>query len=158
MSADELREDVVLADQEATEQLGAAVARALRPGDLVLLEGPLGAGKTTLVRGLVAGLGGDGGEVCSPTFVLLETYEVHGGAILRVHHADLYRLRGMGRAPWDEVGLGEVLDDAAAVTAVEWPEELGWQGAEGARVLRVRLDYDGDGRRATLGWLGACPA
>ena len=152
MSAGEVPSEAALGDQEATEQLGAAVARALRPGDLVLLEGPLGAGKTTLVRGMVAGLGGDAGEVCSPTFILLETYDVRAGAIRRVHHADLYRLRGMGRAPWDEVGLGEVLDDAAAVTAVEWPEELGWQGAEGARVLRVRLDYDGEARRAVLSW------
>jgi tRNA threonylcarbamoyl adenosine modification protein YjeE len=141
-----------LADEEATEALGATLAADLRPGDLVLLEGPLGAGKTTLVRGLVAALGGDPAEVCSPTFVLLETYEVASSAIRRLHHADLYRLRGQRAAPWDEVGLGDALDDPEAVTAVEWPESWSWPGGEDRRVLRVRLAHAGDGRLAHLGW------
>lgn len=154
MSLEEVPGDVSLADQEATERLGGLLAAVLRPRDVLLLEGPLGAGKTTLVRGLVAALGGDEAEVCSPTFVLLESYPVSASPILRVHHADLYRLRGMERAPWDEVGLGEVLDDPAAITAVEWPEGLGPQGVEGCRVLVVRLSYEGEGRRATMEWLG----
>jgi len=144
---------VALADEEATEALGATLAEHLSPGDLVLLEGPLGAGKTTLVRGLVAALGGDPAEVCSPTFVLLETYEIGAVAIRRLHHADLYRLRGQAAAPWDEVGLGDALDDPEAVTAVEWPESWSWSGAEDRRVLRVRLAYEGEGRVAKLmGW------
>ena len=142
-----------LADAEATAGLGARLAARLAPGDLLLLEGPLGAGKTTLVRGLVAGLGGDPAEVCSPTFVLLETYEVRSGAIARVHHADLYRLRGKAAAPWDEVGLGDALDDAAAVTAVEWPESWRWPGGPGCRVLRIRLAWAGEGRTAEVDWL-----
>jgi len=141
-----------LADAAATEALGARLAKVLRPGDLVLLEGPLGAGKTTLVRGLVAALGGDPLEVCSPTFVLLESYAVSGGAIVRVHHADLYRLRGRGSAPLDEVGLGDALDDPAAVTAVEWPESWSWLGGLARRVCRVRLDYEGDTRDADVAW------
>ena len=143
-----------LSDAAATEALGARLAEALQPGDLVLLEGPLGAGKTTLVRGLVAALGGDPLEVCSPTFVLLESYVVSGGGIVRVHHADLYRLRGRGSAPLDEVGLGDALDDPAAVTAVEWPESWSWLGGLARRVCRVRLDYEGDGRRACVDWSG----
>ena len=140
---------VTLADAPATEALGARLAALVRAGDLLLLEGPLGAGKTTLVRGLVAALGGDAGEVCSPTFVLLETYAVRGEAIARVHHADLYRLRGRPTAPWDEVGLGDALADAAAVTAVEWPEAWQWPGAPDARTVRVSLSFAGDGRVAT---------
>lgn len=143
-----------LADGDATEALGATLAADLRAGDLILLEGPLGAGKTTLVRGLVAALGGDPAEVCSPTFVLLETYALRGGGIARLHHADLYRLRGQPEAPWDEVGLGDVLDDDEAVTAVEWPESWSWAGGAGRRVLRVRLAVDGDGRAARVVWLG----
>lgn len=142
-----------LADAEATAGLGARLAARLAPGDLLLLEGPLGAGKTTLVRGLVAGLGGDPAEVCSPTFVLLETYDVAAGAIARVHHADLYRLRGRATAPWDEVGLGDALDDPAAVTAVEWPESWGWSGGPGCRVLRVRLAHRGEGRTAEVAFV-----
>jgi tRNA threonylcarbamoyl adenosine modification protein YjeE len=141
-----------LADAAATEALGRRLAGLLRPGDLVLLEGPLGAGKTTLVRGLVAELGGDEGEVCSPTFVLLESYAVSSGPIARVHHADLYRLRGRAGAPLDEVGLGEALDDPAAVTAVEWPESWGWLAGLAPRVLRVRLAEHGAGRLARAEW------
>jgi tRNA threonylcarbamoyladenosine biosynthesis protein TsaE len=141
-----------LADAEATAALGAALAVQLAPGDLLLLEGPLGAGKTTLVRGLVAALGGDPAEVCSPTFVLLETYGVRGPAIARVHHADLYRLRGRPAAPWDEVGLSDALDDPAAVTAVEWPESWSWEGGPGCRVVRVWLAYQGEGRTAEVAW------
>jgi tRNA threonylcarbamoyl adenosine modification protein YjeE len=142
----------LLADEAATETLGARLAELVRPGDLLLLEGPLGAGKTTLVRGLVAALGGDPGEVCSPTFILLETYSVHAGSIVRVHHADLYRLRGRAAAPWDEVGIGECLDDRGAITAVEWPESWRWSGGVDDRVMRLTLAYDGDARRAEVRW------
>jgi tRNA threonylcarbamoyladenosine biosynthesis protein TsaE len=142
----------VLADADATEALGAAVAALLAPGDLVLLEGTLGAGKTTLVRGLVRALGGDPAEVCSPTFVLLETYTVGTGPIARVHHADLYRLRGNAAAPLDEVGLGDALADGGAITAVEWPESWPWLGELAGRVLRVRLSDAGNGRTAIVAW------
>jgi len=150
MSAEPLAFESVLPDAAATEALGARVAALLQPGDLLLLEGPLGAGKTTLVRGLVAALGGDPGEVCSPTFVLLESYSVRVGAVARVHHADLYRLRGRPSAPWDEVGLGDALEDPVAITAVEWPESWSWLGGYASRVVRVRLAYQGDGRQAQV--------
>jgi tRNA threonylcarbamoyladenosine biosynthesis protein TsaE len=140
----------LLIDPAATESLGATLASSLRPGDLLLLEGPLGAGKTTLVRGLVAALGGDASEVCSPTFVLLETYDVAAGEIVRVHHADLYRLRGRGEAPWEEVGLGDVLDDQAAITAVEWPQEWSFVAGAGGRVWHIRLAYHDEGREAEI--------
>jgi tRNA threonylcarbamoyl adenosine modification protein YjeE len=148
MTEEPLSFEGVLPDAGATEALGARIAGLLQPGDLLLLEGELGAGKTTLVRGLVAALGGDVGEVCSPTFVLLESYAVRAGPIARVHHADLYRLRGRPTAPWDEVGLDDALEDVAAITAVEWPESWSWPGAEGTRVFRVRLAYLGERRQA----------
>ncbi len=142
----------ILADAEATEALGDALAVELQPGDLVLLEGPLGAGKTTLVRGLVRALGGEPAEVCSPTFVLMESYAVTRGGIRRVHHADLYRLLGHRHAPWNELGLGDALDDCAAVTAVEWPEGWSWSASGAARVLRVQLSFVQAGRVAELTW------
>jgi tRNA threonylcarbamoyl adenosine modification protein YjeE len=141
-----------LADASATESLGRELAGALQPGDLVLLGGPLGAGKTTLVRGLVAGLGGEPALVGSPTFILMESYPVRRGGIRRLHHADLYRVRGRIGAPTEEIGLGEVLDDGAGVVAVEWPE--GWPEAAGlaVRTLSIALSYQGSGRVAVLRW------
>lgn len=141
-----------LPDPEATELAGERLAPELRPGDLLLLEGPLGAGKTTLIRGLVRGLGGDPGEVCSPTFILRETYAVAGpGGIRRLHHLDLYRLRGKKQSPWHELGLDELLDDPAAVTAVEWPDDLPPAGLA-PRVLHLRLRWQGEGRELEAQW------
>ncbi|MDQ6846084.1 MAG: tRNA (adenosine(37)-N6)-threonylcarbamoyltransferase complex ATPase subunit type 1 TsaE [Candidatus Dormibacteraeota bacterium] len=98
---------------EETERLGAALGTVLRPGDVLVLEGPLGAGKTCLVRGLVDGAGGDRGAVRSPTFVL---HQPHRAAGLTVHHIDLYRL-GPG-ASIEVLDLDTLLLDGAVV--IEW--------------------------------------
>jgi len=147
-------ERVGLPDEAATDALGARLATRVRAGDVVLLEGPLGAGKTTLVRAMVAALGGDPNEVCSPTFVIQESYAIRGPGLRRLHHLDLYRLRGRPGAAFHEVGLLEAIEDPEAVTAVEWPEELGWQATGTLRGLRVVLAYEGDGRSARVGVLG----
>lgn len=143
---------VFLGDAEATEAYGAHLAAGLQPGTVLLLEGPLGAGKTTLVRGVVRALGGDPAEVCSPTFTLLETYEVSVAGIRRLHHSDLYRLRGRPQAPLEEIGLDEAFDDRDGVTAVEWPESWPWLGEAGERVVRVRLTFRGVGREVSVAW------
>jgi tRNA threonylcarbamoyladenosine biosynthesis protein TsaE len=141
-----------LADAEATEKLGEELAKKLRPGDLLFLQGPLGAGKTTLVRGLVRGLGGDPGEVCSPTFILRESYQLPGHqGIFQLHHLDLYRLRGRGEKIFQELGLLELLDEEGAVVAVEWPEELPPRGLA-PRVVHIQLQWEGQGRRALVRW------
>jgi tRNA threonylcarbamoyl adenosine modification protein YjeE len=98
---------------ETTEMYGSAVGGVLRRGDVLVLEGPLGAGKTCLVRGIVAGAGGDATAVRSPTFVL---HQPHRGALITVHHLDLYRL-GPG-ASVEVLDLDTLLLDGAAV--VEW--------------------------------------
>lgn len=103
--------------EEDTEALAGGLAGLLRAGDLVLLRGDLGAGKTAFVRGLAAGLGIEPGEVNSPTFVIVQEYP--GRLLLR--HVDLYRLEP-GREV-DELGLDELRD--GAVVAVEWAERLG---------------------------------
>lgn len=98
-----------------TELYGEALGRALRRGDVLALSGPLGAGKTCLVRGIVAGAGGDAATVRSPTFVL---HQPHRAARLTVHHIDLYRL-GPGSS-LDVLDLDGLLADAAVV--IEWAE------------------------------------
>lgn len=108
---------------EETEARGERLAASLEPGDLVVLEGDLAAGKTLFVRGMLRGLGGDPADVTSPTFVLVQSYPCHAGRIRVLHHADLYRLASAGAAALRETGLAELLDEPDAVGAIEWPRD-----------------------------------
>lgn len=100
-----------------TRALAAALADVLRPGDVVLLSGEMGAGKTAFAQGVGAGLGVEG-RVTSPTFTIVQTYE--GGRLL-VHHLDVYRLEHLNEAL--DVGLGEMVDDGAVVL-IEWGDAV----------------------------------
>jgi tRNA threonylcarbamoyladenosine biosynthesis protein TsaE len=118
--------------------LASRLAAGFTGGEIVLLSGELGTGKTAFVRGLAEGLGIPSDEVSSPTFVLLTRYDGR----LRLHHADLYRLRGDG----DERELGlEELPGERGVLAVEWAERL--RDPPWRRYLRVRLAHAGEDRR-----------
>lgn len=123
---------------EATEALGRRLAAKLRPGDVVALFGELGAGKTTLARGILAGLG-HSDEVASPTFPIVIPYETLG---FPVWHVDLYRIEGAGEL--DELALDEGLQDGALI--VEWPERMGQ--ALWPHSLRLTLKRAGEGARA----------
>jgi tRNA threonylcarbamoyladenosine biosynthesis protein TsaE len=100
---------------EATERAGAELARGLRPGDVVLVSGELGAGKTTFVRGALRALGVQG-PVTSPTFVVGHAYDGREGPVA---HLDLYRLAGMGG---EDPGLLDPFFAPGAIAFVEWPE------------------------------------
>ena len=106
-----------LPDLGATQALGARIAARLQPGDAVAPAGDLGAGKTTLVRAILASLGVRE-NVPSPTFTLVQSYETPR---LSVSHYDLYRLKSEGEM--DELGLEEALETGAAL--IEWPERAG---------------------------------
>ena len=110
---------ITLPDEAATLRLGAALARELRVGDVIALAGPLGAGKTTFARGVLAALG-LAGDAPSPSFALVIDY-APPDVRLPVGHVDLYRLD----APADlqELGLEQMLEDGALL--VEWPERAG---------------------------------
>lgn len=129
--------DVVTASEAETEAVAARLAASLRGGEVVLLRGELGAGKTAFVRGLARGLGGDPDQVGSPTFVLLTRYPGR----LTLHHADLYRL-----APAEELELGlEELPGSGGVLAIEWAERLSQR--PWPRTLEVVLEHAGEDRR-----------
>lgn len=130
---------IILADEAATEAFGAALAETLRPGDVVALYGTLGAGKTTLARGLLHGLG-HRGDVASPTFPIVQTYDPPATR-LPVWHVDLYRIEDP--AELMEIGLDDARDDA--VLLVEWPERLPRLWPE---TLRLTLAIREDGARA----------
>jgi tRNA threonylcarbamoyladenosine biosynthesis protein TsaE len=125
---------VVTAGPAQTEALGRAVGAALRAGDLVALEGDLGAGKTVFVRGLAEGVGADPAAVHSPTFVLHHVYP--GGRVV-LHHLDCYRL-GPG-ADLDVLDLDGLLDHGAV--AVEWADYS--PHLAGPHAARVRIEVLG---------------
>jgi len=121
---------MILQDEAATSRLGAKLANALRPGDVVTLSGPLGVGKTALARGLIAALG-HSGEVPSPSFAIVQPYE---GLDPPIWHVDLYRIENASEI--EELGLDPAED---AVLLVEWPERAGerwWPDA-----LRLSLEF-----------------
>ena len=128
-----------LADAEATEAFGRALAAMLRVGDVVALFGALGAGKTTLCRGVLRGLG-YGGDVASPTFPIVQAY-APPAALLPLWHVDLYRIERADEL--EELGLDEGKAEAAML--IEWPERLPRLWPE---TLRLTLAAGPDGGRA----------
>lgn len=136
---------IELASLAATEALAASVAALARPGDAILLEGELGAGKTAFARALLRAASGDPAlEVPSPTFTLAQSYDTRIGT---VHHFDLWRLNGPSGLM--ELGWDEARDN---IVVVEWPDRLGPLRPPDA--LTVALHPTGDNsRRAVLsGW------
>lgn len=130
-----------LPDEAATLALGARLATALRPGMAVWLVGDLGAGKTTLTRGLLRGLG-YGGRVKSPTYTLVEIYPFSS---FNLYHFDLYRF--VDPEEWEEAGFREYFN-GQSICLVEWPEKGG--ALLPPPDLEIRLEIDGDGRLATV--------
>lgn len=132
--------DLSLPDESSTKALGARLAAVCRPGDVITLEGDLGAGKTTLARALIRTLAGAVIDVPSPTFTLVQTYDL---TPLGVWHVDLYRLADAREAR--ELGLEEAVD---SLLLIEWPERL---GADIPRArLQIELLFSGQGRIARL--------
>lgn len=134
-----------LPDLAATEALGARLARLMRRGDAILLDGPLGAGKSALARALIRTAVGDPAlDVPSPSYTLVQAYETPAGP---VHHFDLWRLdgpAGVVELGWDEARLG--------IVVVEWSERLGALRPDDALAIELQASGD-DSRCATLsGW------
>lgn len=135
-----VHDPVFLPDAAATEGFARQLAPHLRAGDVLLLDGQIGAGKTHFARALIQALGVTE-DVPSPTFTLVQVYDGPG---FEIWHADLYRLTHAGQVV--ELGLVEAFD--AALCLVEWPERLGSERPEQA--LTLRLTHQGGGRRIDL--------
>lgn len=130
-----------LPDAPATRRLGEDVARAAAPGLIVLLEGPLGAGKTTFVQGFAAAIGA-AQAAASPTFVLAHRYD---GGRLPVSHLDLYRIER--DAEIDDLDL-DLYMPRDGVALVEWADRAGTRWPDDA--LRIRLELESESRTATI--------
>lgn len=140
-------EEVITSSAEETTKWGRQFAARLKPPVLLLLSGELGSGKTTLTKGIVAGLGAAGeDDVTSPTFTLVHVYGGGKQAASKVYHADLYRITDF--KDFETLGMEDVFDKPAIVI-LEWAERfplrLPWPQ------IRVRLEHmDGDRRRLTI--------
>lgn len=136
------------------ERFGQAIAAVLRPGDVIALAGGLGVGKTTLARAIIAALGHEG-EVPSPSFAIIETYDPPLVRIPLVH-ADFYRLAYPNEAA--ELGLDDYRAGAALIA--EWPDHAGGFASEPG-CLSIALEVADEGRRAIVSggsdWLGRNP-
>jgi tRNA threonylcarbamoyladenosine biosynthesis protein TsaE len=128
--------DIVTKTEEQTAAAGERLAATLRAGDVVLLYGELGAGKTAFVRGLARGLGAPEAEVSSPTFTIVQEYTGR----LTLYHVDLYRLEPK---EVDDLGLEELVS-SDGVVAIEWAER--WHGRPDD-AIEVRLEYEGEDQR-----------
>ena len=133
--------DLVSRSATETFNLGKQFGEQLSGGEIVLLSGPLGAGKTIFVKGLASALGIDPEEVTSPSFTLVNPY----AAEFPLFHIDLYRLEE-GAAAAHAVDLDELLNDERAVIVIEWAERLG-QYPLPANVWRISITGDGETAR-----------
>ena len=129
---------MITANEEETSAAGEALGRDLKPGDVVLLFGDLGAGKTAFVRGMARGIGADPDDVSSPTFTIVQEYT---GRSATLYHVDLYRLES---AEIDDLGLDDLVS-SDGIVAIEWAER--WKGRPDD-VTEVRLEHRGEDRRA----------
>ena len=124
-------ESRVTRSEDETAGIARELGAALKAGDVILLSGNLGAGKTAFVRGLASGLGIDAADVSSPTFTLVHEYR---GGRLTLYHADLYRLE---RVATEDIGLEE-MGVADGVLAIEWPDRLA-HAIPGARGVHLEI-------------------
>ncbi len=125
-----------VAGEAAMLEYGVAIAKQMRRDELVFLEGELGAGKTTLARGILRGLGFSG-HVKSPTYTLVEPYEFD---TQRVYHFDFYRIRDAEELEY--IGLDDLLGERA-IKLVEWPERASGRLPRPDRIVRIRVENDG---------------
>jgi tRNA threonylcarbamoyladenosine biosynthesis protein TsaE len=136
------QEVIETGSEEETSAVGERLASSLARGDVLLLFGELGAGKTAFIRGLARGLGASVEDVSSPTFTLIQEYRSRSG--LTLHHVDLYRLAA---AEVDDLGLDELIS-GDAIVAIEWAER--WQGRPSAAISVTIEDRGTDQRRILL--------
>ena len=127
-----LSREILTASEEETVGAGEQLGASLRPGDVVLLTGQLGAGKTAFVRGLARGVGAAPDDVSSPTFTLIQEYR---GGRATLHHVDLYRLQAAEVA---DLGLDELVS-SGGIVAIEWAERWDERPADAIDVPNRRL-------------------
>ena len=136
---------ISLSSDTATAHFARRLGALLKPGDTVLLSGMVGAGKSFLARNLIQSLIGTDEEVPSPTFTLVQTYDLPAGELW---HADLYRLSDLSEI--EELGLIDAFENA--ICLIEWPDRLGAYAPTSALTLNLSDGPSDDSRQMTLSW------
>jgi len=139
-----MNKTVIAHDAFEMEEIGVELGTHLKSGSLVSIIGPLGAGKTTLVKGLARSLLITD-VVCSPSYLLARTYTGRSGTVL--HHIDAYRVTSLDALA--EVGLDDYLPPEEGVAAVEWPDNIDGLVEQSDFVVRIRV-LDGDAREVAI--------
>ena len=134
---------IALADEAATEALGEKIARELKAGDFIALDGELGAGKTCFVRGLARGLGIDSHRVASPTYVTMQTYS---GGRLPLIHIDVWRMKESNEL--ETIGWDELLTDQSGVIVVEWAKKI--TGALPQKRIQIQIAFSNSKDNSTM--------
>ncbi len=135
--------------------LGKKIATDLHGGDVVLLYGDLGAGKTTLTKGIALGLGIES-NIVSPTFTLMQVYEVKSPKVLKVHkvkrlvHIDTYRLEDEKQLL--EIGAQDYIGDPETVCVIEWAEKVE-KLISGKKIIKIKIEHTNSGREVVVGGL-----
>ena len=134
--------------KEETIKFGTELANSLKSGDILCLEGELGAGKTTLVKGLAKGLGINE-EILSPTFVLMNIHEIKNNKknIEQVVHIDTYRLKNEEELL--DIGAEDYLGAPNTICVIEWPEKIAGL-LKGKKVITVKIEHAEGGRKITV--------
>lgn len=135
--------------EKQTQRLGFALGACLRAGDVVLLEGEMGAGKSVLTRAAARGMGVEG-PVPSPTFTILN---IHEGSSIKLYHFDLYRLEGEDALY--EMGLDEFIPARDGASLIEWPQMASEAMPESHLAINIRYAMDGEAREIALEPRGA---
>jgi len=135
--------------EKQTQRLGFALGACLREGDVVLLEGEMGAGKSVLTRAAARGMGVEG-PVPSPTFTILN---IHEGSVMKLYHFDLYRLEGEDALY--EMGLDEFIPARDGASLIEWPQMAAEAMPEDCLMIDIRYALDGEAREIALTPCGA---
>jgi tRNA threonylcarbamoyladenosine biosynthesis protein TsaE len=133
---------IISRSDDETLEAGRAIASTIQGGEILMLRGGLGAGKTLLTKGILDGLGFDMDEVTSPSFTLVNRYPTHE---FDIYHIDLWRLEGPD--PDVAVGLSEILSDQAAVVIIEWSERLE-NVPPNRKIITIDIEGDGDDPRS----------
>ena len=127
-------------DEKKLNEIGYEIGKNLKAGDLILLKGELGSGKTTLTKAIAHGIGVERDRVRSPSFVIMNIYSNH----LKIYHMDLYRLKD--EEDFISAGLMEFLQMDDGVTVVEWADRI--SGIELDEFLEITIDFEGEGKRS----------